>query len=304
MAMSSIDRSPLWPVGVSLFTVFGWHPRTRLTPQLFADLSAVGATLVELVVNGVHNRAEDLVGKRDEVSVWLEDAGLRVSSVTTNLLFRYSPAAQAADLRGRALRVIRDLCRVAAEYGAPSVVVVPGGQERGIAYSETYAAALQTIRTAARYAQAEGVTLAIENVPNDFLQSPREFSQFIEDVDSPAVGACLDLGNVLAANQSYPENWVMALGGRITLVHAKDYLPGYSGAGPRLCGEGGLDWATALDALSRADYRGPLVIETPPGDGESVPLDAGIAAARTGVAWVETCKERRMRQADVARANQ
>lgn len=46
-------------------------------------------------------------------------------------------------------------------------------------------------------AAATGVAIGVENVWNKFLLSPLEFSRFIDEIGSPAVGAYFDAGNVL-----------------------------------------------------------------------------------------------------------
>ncbi len=44
---------------------------------------------------------------------------------------------------------------------------------------------------------------------------------FIDKIDSPYVGAYLDVGNVV--NFGYPEHWIKILGSRIKKVHFKDF---------------------------------------------------------------------------------
>ncbi len=87
--------------------------------------------------------------------------------------------------------------------------------------------------------------------------SPVEFARYIDEFESPWVGAYFDVGNVVEFG--YPEEWIRELGKRILKIHIKEY------AKPKrfnyLLGEGGeIDWSavrTALDRrrLQRLDHR-------------------------------------------------
>ena len=74
-------------------------------------------------------------------------------------------------------------------------------------------------------AQAENarVTLAVENVWNALILSPRDMVDFVDKFDSPYLRAYFDIGNVMQFG--FPQHWIEALGGtRICRVHAKDLL--------------------------------------------------------------------------------
>jgi sugar phosphate isomerase/epimerase len=199
----------------------------------------------------------------------LRSAGVSPHSLTTDLFWRYNPATQSADRRGQALRVIRTLCRVAADYAITTVVVFPGMQESRAPYDATYAAAVQTLQISARYALEYGVTIAIENVPTSFLQSPREFSGLLRDIGSPAVRACININNVIAAGQVYPENWILALNDFLVLAHA--HIVEAARASPPATGVS-IDWDVCLEALREVRYQGPLILGLPPGPTAERPL--------------------------------
>lgn len=269
---------------MNLWTVYGWRPSSfGLHEDVLSRLAASGATAVELIVDEEWHTFERTLAAKADLVPALEEQGLAVSGVACRHFFAHNPASVSAEVRGRALRAMRGACRVAREYGADAVVVIPGLQEQNVAYDASYDAAVQTLAHAARYADDDGVTLVVENVAVDFLQSPREFRQLLDDVASPAVRACLDLGNVLAANGRFPENWIRELSARIGLVHAKDYA---RGEGMRACGQGEVDWETCFAALDEVQYEGPLVVETPPNEGEDVLLEDGLTAADVSVRYL------------------
>ncbi|MFD9901638.1 sugar phosphate isomerase/epimerase family protein [Mesorhizobium sp. NPDC059054] len=279
-------------IAVNLWTVYGWEPDTlTIDERVFSRLARAGASGIEIGFDDERWTFDWALGMKQELEDALQRNGLRVSGIALRHFFTHNPASQSADVRGRALRAMRDGFRVAREFGVETVIVVPGSQERRVSYEATYDAAVQTLMQAARYAESDGVTITVENVPIGFLQSPREFRALLDDVGSPAVKACLDLGNALADKQPFPENWVLELGNRIGLVHAKDHGRG-PGGGTRTCGDGDVPWSECLQTLQEVGYRGRLVVETPPNEGTNVAFEDGLSAAERSVRFLAEILER------------
>jgi len=274
-------------LAVNLWTIYGWTPGVPLSEGVLSKLQKFGTEGIELIMDEHHFGVDRLLDSQPEFSSYLRRHGLDVAGVATGLFWKYNPGSQQPEVRERALRIIRDECRLAQAYSAPVVLVIPGMQEPRTDYNQTYETAVETIRQGARYAAEYDAIIGLENVATSFLQSPREFAQFLRDVDSPHVGAYFDLGNVLAARQEYPENWIWALRGHIVCVHVKDYDEADTSIrGFRLCGQGSLDWTEAFAALRRVAYDGFVVVETPPGDGVGVAVETGLRAAKVGIDWV------------------
>lgn len=279
-------------IAVNLWTVYGWEPNApTIDERVISRLAGAGASGVEIGLDDERWTFDWATGVKLELQNALQRNGMRITGVALRHFFKHNPASQSAEVRGRALRAMRDGFRVAREFGVETVIVIPGSPERRISYDATYDAAVQTLAQAARYAEAEGVTITVENVPIGFLQSPREFRALLDDVGSPAVKACLDLGNAVADNQPFPENWVLELGTRIGLVHAKDYARG-PGGGTRSCGDGDVPWSECLRALDEVGYAGRLAIETPPKEGASVQLEEGLLAAERSIRFLASALER------------
>ena len=60
-----------------------------------------------------------------------------------------------------------------------------------------------------------------ENVWNNFLLSPLEFARYIDEFESPWVGAYFDVGNIV--NYGWPEHWIRTLGKRIGKLDIKEF---------------------------------------------------------------------------------
>jgi hexulose-6-phosphate isomerase len=163
-----------------------------------------------------------------------------------------------------AIRQEFDDCRT---YGGTTVLVVPAVVNRKVGYRDAYRRSQAAIRKLIPDAEKHGVKIAIEEVWNRFLLSPIEFARYIDEFDSPWVGAYFDVGNVV--EYGYPEEWIRELGRRILKVHIKEY------AKPNRfryrLGEGKeIDWAAVRSALIAAGYDGWITAEVPFGDLEQM----------------------------------
>jgi L-ribulose-5-phosphate 3-epimerase len=96
--------------------------------------------------------------------------------------------------------------------------------------------------------------------------SPKEFSQFLDDVGSPYVGVHFDTAN--AHNLGYAEQWSEILSPRITQIHMRDtvYRRGHcdddATAAPVFLGDN--DWPAIRFAMKKVGYDGRLIAEPIP----------------------------------------
>lgn len=272
-------------LGVNLWTVYGGELPEAASDKVIKALAKMGSQGVELAIDESFNTAELWLERQPEFTALLADTGLEVPSVGTILFWRYNLASQDEGLRQRGIDIIQAGCRVAHAFGARVFLVVAGQQEPGTEYARSYETAVASLHCTADYAADLGVVIGVENVPGSFLCSPGEYAQFLADVDHPAVQAYLDFGNGASMGSAYPENWVMAVRGRIAMVHAKDYDQGLKAY--VCCGLGDMDWNSVFSALHDVGYDDYLVVETPPRGGRGQPTQAaGLHAARTSLSWL------------------
>ncbi len=143
-------------------------------------------------------------------------------------------------------------------YGGSSVLVVAGRVDKDNSYDKVYAEQQQRLRVALPYAEKQGIRLLIENVWNNFLLSPLEMARFLDELESPAIGAYFDVGNVVRFG--WPEQWIKILGKRIVKLDIKEYSRKIQmSQGPRKgfqaeIGEGDCDWPAVRDALKQIGY--------------------------------------------------
>lgn len=189
-----------------------------------------------------------------------EDTGLIVHGVVDYDHWKLPLSHPDAKVRADGLEVLKESLRDAKEFGGTTVLLVVGIVNKEISYADAYKRSQDEIRKAIPLAKELGIKIAFENVWNMFLLSPIEFARYIDEFESPMIGAYFDVGNVV--NYGWPEQWIRILGKRIFKVDIKEYSrkvrdkegPG-KGFGVAL-GEGDCDWPAVLAALDEVGYRG------------------------------------------------
>jgi L-ribulose-5-phosphate 3-epimerase len=167
----------------------------------------------------------------------------------------------------RGMAAIRQEFADCKAYGGTTVLVVPAVVNKKVGYRDAYRRSQKNIRELIPDAQSHGIKIAIEEVWNKFLLSPVEFARYIDEFESPWVGAYFDVGNVVEFG--YPEEWIRELGKRILKVHIKEY------AKPKRfdyrLGEGReIDWVAVRSALKDVGYNGWISAEVAYGDLEAM----------------------------------
>ncbi len=158
-------------------------------------------------------------------------------------------------------------------YGATSVLVVAGRVNAANPYDQVYQQQQDRLRAAVPHAEKQNINLLIENVWNGFLLSPLEMKRFIDELESPAIGAYFDVGNVVRTG--WPDQWIRILGDRIKKLDIKEYSrkkqmqEGLRKGFDVEIGDGDCDWPAVRRALRDIGYEsGWATAEVPGGDRE------------------------------------
>ena len=139
------------------------------------------------------------------------------------------------------------------------MLLVPAVVTKTVSYRDAYARSQANIRKILPDAERAGIKIAIEEVWNKFLLSPTEFARYIDEFESPWVGAYFDVGNVV--EYGFPQDWIHELGKRILKVHIKEYAKEKRFGYP--LGEGEIDWPAVRRALLDVGYEGWISAEVP-----------------------------------------
>ncbi|MCP4644181.1 MAG: sugar phosphate isomerase/epimerase [bacterium] len=166
-------------------------------------------------------------------------------------------------VQAEGVHLLKDAVHCAKAMGVDNILLVPAVVNAGTRYVEAYDRSQANIRKVLPLAEEKKVVIAVENVWNDFLLSPREFAQYVDEFESPYLKAYFDTGNVV--KYGWAEDWIHTLGSRINRVHLKDYTRGEGGKWRDLR-EGDVNWPEVRKALDEVGYEGFCTAELRGGD--------------------------------------
>jgi hexulose-6-phosphate isomerase len=118
-------------------------------------------------------------------------------------------------------KAIENALRCGKAAGADTVLLVPAVVNENTSYDGAYERSQKNIRKMLPLAEELKMTIAVENVWNNFLLSPLEFARYVDEFDNPWLRAYFDVGNVVVFG--WPEQWIRILGKRIKKIHLKDF---------------------------------------------------------------------------------
>lgn len=198
-----------------------------------------------------------------------EKAGIRLHSV---IYGGWSPPLTHPDPAQRDISVknAEAALRSAKAFGADGILLVPGLVNANTPYRSAYRWAQEGVHKLIPTAEKLKMQINLEEVWNNFLLSPMEFSEFVDSFKSPWVNAYFDVGNVVPF--AWPEDWVRTLGKRIKKVHLKDFKGGPGlfqavGKGTFVnLRDGSINWPEVRKAFGEIGYNGWVTCELGGGD--------------------------------------
>lgn len=261
-------------VPVAGYSVFGPPVQRNLKKGIMWGSIGTGKTVMEKFeaakLAGFDGVEVDSHLDRNEVLQARDSTGMKVHSVCDSKhwkLLLSSPDPKVREEGVEALKVAIEDARV---FGADAVLLVPGRVTDLVSYDECWNRSVEEIKKAIPVAEKSNVIIAVENVWNNFLLSPMEAAEYIDQFGSAYVGAYFDCGNILA--YGWPEQWIKILGKRVAKVHIKEYSRKIADEQGRSAGfkvklrEGDVNWTAVMNALDATGYKGWASIEMPGGN--------------------------------------
>ncbi len=206
----------------------------------------------------------------DEVLAARDQSGLVIHGVVDSVHWRETLSHADPAVRARGVAGLETALQDAKSYDATTVLLVPAVVNKEVSYAEAYERSQAAISKVLPLAAELDVRIALENVWNNFLLSPLETARYIDELESPYVGAYFDVGNVV--NYGWPEHWIATLGERILKLDIKEYSrkrrdeEGLWRGFEVEIGEGDCDWAAVMRALRDIGYSGWGTAEVRGGD--------------------------------------
>ena len=196
--------------------------------------------------------------------------GITIPGVVDSAHWKHTLSDPDPAVRGKGRAALETAVRDCRRYGGSSVLLVPAVVNKQVSYVDAYRRSQEEIRTVLPLAAELEVTIAIENVWNNFLLSPIEAARYLDELESPWVGWHFDVGNVV--NYGWPEQWIRTLGRRIVKLDVKEFSRAKRDAEGLWKGfqvellEGDCDWPAVMKALDDVGYEGWATLEVSGGD--------------------------------------
>jgi len=194
----------------------------------------------------------------DEVIEARDKSGLTIHGVVDSVHWNQTLSSADAAVRGEGVKALEQAIRDSKAYGGTSVLLVPAVVNRDVSYADAYSRSQSEIKKAIPLAKELGIRILFENVWNNFLLSPLEFARYIDEFESPVVGAYFDVGNIV--QYGWPVHWTQTLGKRIGKLDVKGFSRAiadkqgkYAGFQAPI-GEDDCDWAGVFQTLTDLGY--------------------------------------------------
>jgi hexulose-6-phosphate isomerase len=228
--------------------------------EKFKAVKAAGFDGIELNCPGIDVK---------EVRHAIEESGLPVDGSVCATHWQITHTHPDAKVRAQALADLQSALRQTHAVGGHTVLLVVGVGKDG-PETEIWPRAVENIRQAIPLAAELGVTIAIENVWNQFLydhngpstQSADKFVKFVDEFHSPFVGMQFDIGNHWKYGNM--AEWIRTLKSRIVKLDIK----GFSRKENKFTDitEDDIDWVDVRQALDDIHFHGWVAAEVGGGD--------------------------------------
>ena len=190
--------------------------------------------------------------------------GPPIFSLNAGLPCQFSASSLDPATRGEGQALVRSSIDLASDLGVDTLLYIPGVVTDDAPFTEVWDAARAATEALLPHAEQAGVTLAVENVWNALILSPRDMLEFVDGFASPHLRVYFDVGNVMQFGR--PQHWIEALGSdRIARVHVKDFTlqpGGWLGFTQLLHGD--VDWPVVMRTLRDVGYSGWVTPEVSP----------------------------------------
>jgi L-ribulose-5-phosphate 3-epimerase len=207
---------------------------------------------------------------RNEVLKARDKTGLIVPSVCNTMHWKFLLSDPDPKVREKGIEAVKVSLEDAKAYGGDTVLLVPGRVSEAVSYDDCWKRTIAEIKKVIPLAEQLNVKIAVENVWNNFLLSPMEAVNYVDQFQSKIVGFYFDCGNVLV--YGWPEQWINILGSRIAKVHIKEFSRKIADKQGKGAGfdvkllEGDVNWTAVMKAFDNISYNGWTTIEQPGGN--------------------------------------
>lgn len=228
--------------------------------ETLAHLAERGHRHFELMVNWPHlwpsamgNAARRRIGRL------LEEKNLKVLSLAPPML-DLNLVSNSPEVRRYSIDHYIDVIRLAGEWCAPWVVVVPGKIHPLLPLPSHFRDKWfeEALEEMDRAAENEGVKLTIENVPSSYLPNADDLMRRLREIGNPRLGVTYDVANAVFAGED-PAEGLRIVAPKLEFVHLSD--TGLSTWAHSTIGTGVVPFDRIASALDEIRFTGPSTLE-------------------------------------------
>ena len=237
-------------------------------------ISAIGFAGVEILADVPHAYPVSLLPEQKQaIRESLAENHLQISNVNAFMMNAVADTRQAFWYPSwieeyapyRALRrehTLRTL-DLAAELGAKCIQTEPGGPlPEGMTWKQGADLFYEELMPCVERAEAVGVDLLIEPEPMLLIETFEQYLEFMQRIDSPRVGLNFDIGHAFCVGDD-PATWIPRLAAHTRHYHIED-ISAERVHHHLIPGEGAIDFAPILQAITATGYDGWVTVELYP----------------------------------------
>jgi len=229
-------------------------------------IAALGFKGIEIMGDRPHLYPPDFGEKElGAIKSLLDKHRMKITNINSFTLFAigdtYLPSWIEPDKHRRDIRVTHTLesLHVAHALDCKNISIPPGGPLNGMAPPDAMALFYDGLAKVIPTAEALGIRLLVEPEPELMIETTAQFLDFIEGIDSPAVGINFDIGHFYCAGED-PALAFDTLYQWVGHVHLEDI------ASDRrhhhlVPGRGVIDFAAVFERMVRLGYAGDISLE-------------------------------------------
>ncbi len=250
--------------------------KERLHPGILDSLVRTGVQTVEIFAARQHLDYANRKQHVKEIADWFRGSGVPLNSVHSPLYADYewgragAPPVNVSSIdratRVEAMDEIKRALEIAEQIPFRFLVQHLGTPNESFS-EKKFEAAMTSIEHLRAFAKPLGVSILLENIPNE-LSMPDRLVEMIRNAHFDDVGVCFDFGHANMMGSVSEAFEILRPHIRSTHVHDNDRLKD-SHLWP---GQGNINWKEAIELLRSAPQKPPLLLEL--GEDEKVnPLE-------------------------------
>jgi hexulose-6-phosphate isomerase len=189
-----------------------------------------------------------------------DKTGIVIHGVVDSIHWQKRLSDPDPEVRAESLAGLKTAINDCKYYGGTTALLVPGkvSNKETENFDQVWERSTAEVKKAIPLADEAGVKIAIEVVWNDFITKPEQLIKYVDQFNTPTVGAYFDASNMLRYGVP-AATWIRKLGKRMLKLDFKgfDYRRYEKKQNAWVpIGEGTEDWPEILKALDEVGYHG------------------------------------------------